>query len=115
MGFNGCSPMHVNLEGREFVILDYQHSDTQTFPHQKERENHWQYVWDCFNYMVWYAAKYRFPKPTFIDLIKFETDDHMEDAFVIHYKNASNGNAWQSEEYNAAKTEALNRVLGDVK
>jgi hypothetical protein len=37
----------------------------------------------------------------------------MEDAFVIHYKNASNGNAWQSEEYNAAKTEALARVLGD--
>ena len=36
----------------------------------------------------------------------------MEDAFVLHYKNASNGNAWQSDEYNALKTEALNRVLG---
>ena len=48
-------------------------------------------------------------------MIKFETDDHMEDAFVIHYKNASNGNAWQSEEYNAEKTEALNRVLGEIK
>ena len=71
-----------------------------------------QYVYDCFTYMVEYASKYQFPKPTFIDLIKFEEDDSMEDAFVLHYKNASNGNAWQSDEYNALKTEALNRVLG---
>jgi hypothetical protein len=42
-----------------------------------------------------------------------ETDDDMNDAFVIHYKNASNGNAWQSEEYNAAKTKALKNVLGE--
>ena len=62
--------------------------------------------------MVDYASKYQFPKPTFIDLIKFEEDDNMEDAFVLHYKNASNGNAWQSDEYNALKTRSLNRVLG---
>ena len=48
----------------------------------------------------------------FIDLIKFEEDDSMEDAFVLHYKNASNGNAWQSDDYNALKTRSLNRVLG---
>ena len=90
MGFNGCSPMHVNLVEKEFHILDYQHSDTQTFPHQKERENYWQYVYDCFTYMVDYGSYYQFPKPTFIDLIKFEEDDSMEDAFVLHYKNASN-------------------------
>jgi hypothetical protein len=112
MGFNGCSPMHVNLIEKEFHILDYQHSDTQTFPHQKERENYWQYVYDCFTYMVDYASKYQFPKPTFIDLIKFEEDDSMEDAFVLHYKNASNGNAWQSDDYNALKTRSLNKVLG---
>ena len=112
MGFNGCSPMHVNLKEEEFHILDYQHSNTQTFPHQKEREDYWQYAYDCFAYMVAYASKYQFPKPTFIDLIKFEEDDSMEDAFILHYKNASNGNAWQSDEYNALKTKALNRVLG---
>ena len=36
----------------------------------------------------------------------------MEEAFIMHYKNASNGNAWQTDEYNAAKTKALARVLG---
>ena len=111
MGFNGCSPMHVNLEEKEFLILDYQHSDTQTFPHQKERKDYWQYVYDCFTYMVSYAKKFDFPKPTFIDLIKFEVDDNMEDSFVLHYKNASNGNAWQTDEYNSEKTKALSRVL----
>ena len=84
-----------------------------SFPHQKEREDYWQYVYDCFTYMVEYATKHEFPKPTFIDLIKFETDDDMNDAFVLHYKNASNGNAWQTDEYNAAKTKALVRALGD--
>ncbi len=114
MGFNGCSPMHVNLEEKEFLILDYQHSDTQTFPHQKEREDYWQYVYDCFTYMVSYAKKFDFPKPTFIDLIKFEVDDNMEDSFVLHYKNASNGNAWQTDEYNTQKTKALSRVLTEL-
>ncbi len=106
--------MHLNLEEKEFHILDYQHSDTQTFPHQKERENYWQYVYDCFTYMVHYASKYQFPKPTFIDLIKFEEDDNMEESFILHYKNASNGNAWQSDEYNSKKTEALSRVLSEL-
>ncbi len=113
MGFNGCSPMHVNLENKEFHIIDYQESDKRTFPHQKEREDHWQYVYDCFAYMVNFGEKYGFPKPTFIDLVKFEEDDDMENSFIIHYKNASNGNAWQSEEYNQEKTNALGRVLNE--
>ena len=53
--------------------------------------------------MVDYANKYDFPKPTFIDLIKFETDDNMEDAFILHYKNGSNSNVWQNEDYNDKK------------
>ena len=56
----------------------------------------------------------KFPKPTFIDLIKFEIDDNMEDAFILHYKNASNGNAWQSDEYNSKKTKALSNVLSEL-
>lgn len=111
MGFNGCSPMHVNLEEGEFVIIDYQESNKRTFPHQKERENHWEYVYNCFTHMVDYANKYEFPKPTFIDLIKFETDDNMEDAFILHYKNGSNSNVWQNEDYNIKKTKSLERVL----
>ena len=114
MGLNGCAPMHVNLDNNEFIILDYQESNERTFPHQKERKEYWQYLHDCFSYMVQYAAKYEFPKPTFIDLIKFEVDDNMEDAFILHYKNASNGNAWQSDEYNSKKTKALSNVLSEL-
>ena len=114
MGLNGCSPMHVNLDNNEFIILDYQESNKRTFPHQKEREEYWQYLHDCFSYMEQYGAKYEFPKPTFIDLIKFEIDDNMEDAFILHYKNASNGNAWQSDEYNSKKTKALSNVLSEL-
>ena len=61
--------------------------------------------------MVDYANKYDFPKPTFIDLIKFETDDNMENAFILHYKNGSNSNVWQNEDYNVKKTNSLERVL----
>ena len=70
-------------------------------------------MYDCFAYMVNFGEKYGFPKPTFIDLVKFEEDDDMENSFIIHYKNASNGNAWQSEEYNQEKTNALGRVLNE--
>jgi len=38
----------------------------------------------------------------------------MEDAFILHYKNASNGNAWQSDEYNSKKTKALSKVLSEL-
>ena len=111
MGFNGCSPMHVNLDDGEFVILDYQHSNHKTFPHQKHRDDYWQYVYDCFTYMVKFAEDNLFPKPTFIDLIKFEEDDDMKESFILHYKNGSNSNVWQNEDYNNKKTVSLNKVL----
>ena len=111
MGFNGCSPMHVNLDDGEFVILDYQHSNNKTFPHQKHRDDYWQYVYDCFTYMVKFAEDNSFPKPTFIDLIKFEEDDDMKESFILHYKNGSNSNVWQNEDYNNKKTVSLNKVL----
>ena len=111
MGFNGCSPMHVNLDDGEFVILDYQHSNHKTFPHQKHRDDYWQYVYDCFTYMVKFAEDNSFPKPTFIDLIKFEEDDDMKESFILHYKNGSNSNVWQNEDYNNKKTVSLNKGL----
>ena len=61
--------------------------------------------------MVEFGEKYEFPKPTFIDLVKFDDDDDMDKAFILHYKNASNSNPWQTEEYNEAKTQALKNVL----
>ena len=37
----------------------------------------------------------------------------MDKAFILHYKNASNSNPWQTEEYNEAKTKALKNVLNE--
>ena len=37
----------------------------------------------------------------------------MDKAFVLHYKNASNSNPWQTSEYNESKTKALNNVLNE--
>ena len=112
-GFNGCSPMHVNLKENEFYIIDYQESNKRTFPHQKERENYWQYVHYCFTYMVNLSEKFGFPKPTFIDLVKFSDDDDLDNSFIFHYKNASNSNPWQTEQYNKEKTTALNKLLDE--
>ena len=63
--------------------------------------------------MVEFATKYEFPKPTFIDLVKFDDDDEMDKAFILHYKNASNSNPWQTDKYNASKTQALKNVLDE--
>ena len=61
--------------------------------------------------------KYEFPKPTFIDLIKFEEDDSMEREKLHYYKNAkSNGNIRRLMNIMLQEdTEKLSRVLGDVK
>ena len=64
--------------------------------------------------MVKFANDYSFPKPTFIDLIKLEEDDDMSDAFILHYKNGSNSNVWQNDNYNDNKTMSLNKVLSKL-
>ena len=63
--------------------------------------------------MVEFAGKFKFPKPTFIDLIKVETDDDISNAFVFHYKNASNSHSWMGDQYNTNKTTALYNVLNE--
>ena len=60
-----------------------------------------------------FASKHKFPKPTFIDFIKVETDDDIKNAFVFHYKNASNSHSWMGEQYNVEKTKALYSVLNE--
>ena len=74
-----------NLEGREFVILDYQHLILR-LSHIKKKERITGSMSGIVS-TIWYGMLLSIkPKPTFIDLIKFETDDRMEDAFVIHYR-----------------------------
>jgi len=35
----------------------------------------------------------------------------MKESFILHYKNGSNSNVWQNEDYNNKKTVSLNKVL----
>lgn len=123
VGLNGSWPIHVKYNKEKNYILPFdefsikiinvQDSDKRTYPHQKERNNYWKYVHKCFQYMVEFAAKHKFPKPTFIDLIKVETDDEIENAFIFHYKNASNSHSWMGNQYNIDKTKALYSVLDE--
>ena len=123
VGINGSWPIHVKYDPiknyiplfNEFSIkiINVQESDKRTYPHQKERTNYWKYVRNCFQYMMEFASKHKFPKPTFIDFIKVETDDDIKNAFVFHYKNASNSHSWMGDQYNIDKTKALYSVLNE--
>lgn len=91
-------------------------SDERSYPHQKKRENYWDYFKNAFQYIIdEFVVKYNFPKPSFIDLIKVETDDNMKDSFIFHYKNASNSHVWMGEDYNLKKTESLKMLLNNLK
>jgi hypothetical protein len=53
---------------------------------------------------------------SFVDFLKFETDDNLlQDAFIFHYKNASNTLPWMKGDigvqYNQIKTQALQNLL----
>lgn len=124
VGLNGSWPIHVECDPEKNYILPFheftikiinvQESEKRTYPHQKERDNYWKYIRSCFQYMMTeFSAKHKFPKPTFIDLIKFETDDNIENAFIFHYKNASNGHCWMTQQYNEEKTKALQSVFNE--
>ena len=124
VGLNGCYALHVNFSHDENTIIPFeeksavkimgaQDSDVRALPHQIERSNFWEYLRRSFQYIIDnFSVKHEFPKPTFIDLIKFETDD-IEDAFIFHYKNASNDHCWQNEQYNQSKTKSLHKVLNE--
>jgi hypothetical protein len=114
---NGCSEFKINFEEETLDITQYQHSDSKTFPHQIDRENYWEYF--CKNYCKIrdITNEYNFPKPTFVDFMKLEKDNSIDDAFIFHYKNASNTLPWMKgdvgEVYNKNKTECLIKFLSE--
>jgi hypothetical protein len=116
INYSGCGQMFANFETGEVEIRDYQESNLRTFPHQKERENYWEYVYENVMIITKIAAENKFPRPTFVDFIKFESDDNLlQDAFIFHYKNASNTLPWMKgntgDQYNQYKTIALQNLL----
>jgi hypothetical protein len=117
---NGCAQMFANFDKGTVEIKNYQESNFRTYPHQIERENYWEYVYNNFDIIIKVAKENNFPKPTFIDMMKFETDNNLlQDAFIFHYKNASNTLPWMKGEvgevYNKEKTECLKKFLSDLK
>lgn len=124
VGINGCYAIHVNFSHEENKIIPFdensavkimgaQDSDERALPHQTKRQNFLDYWKNAYQYIIDnFAVKYQFPKPTFIDLMKFE-DEEIQESFIFHYKNASNGHPWQSPEYNERKTISLMKVLND--
>jgi hypothetical protein len=118
INYSGCGQMFANFETGEVEIRDYQESNLRTFPHQKERENYWEYVYENIMTIIKVAAENNFPRPTFVDFIKFETDDNLlQDAFIFHYKNASNTLPWMKgdvgTQYNETKTQCLKNLLNE--
>ena len=92
------------------------HSNTKTFPHQTDRENYWEYVYDNYSKIIKIARKNQFPVPTYVDFLKLEKDkDVIADSFIFHYKNASNTLPWMSGDtgiqYNHYKTQGLQNLL----
>ena len=117
IGINGCAPMYLNFDNVTVEILAHQYSDQKTFPHQKERGNYWEYLYNIYDYIIKFVNSKKFPKPSFIDFIKFEDEDAIETSFIFHYKNASNTLPWMigenGENYNKEKTECLKKFLND--
>lgn len=116
VNYSGCGQMFADFEKGEVEIRDYQESNLRTFPHQTERENYWEYVYKNFDTIMKVARENNFPKPTFVDMLKFETDENLlQDAFIFHYKNASNTLPWMKGDvgiqYNQIKTQALRNLL----
>lgn len=116
VNYSGCGQMFADFDNGEVEIKDYQESNLRTFPHQTERENYWEYVYENFDTIMKVAKENDFPKPTFVDMLKFETDESLlQDAFIFHYKNASNTLPWMKGDvgiqYNQIKTQALQNLL----
>jgi hypothetical protein len=112
---NGCSQMFADFEKCTVDIKNYQHSNKKTFPHQTDRDNYWEYVYENYMDIIKVMEKYDFPKPTFVDFMKLEKDNNvLKDSFIFHYKNASNTLPWMNENYNEIKTEALKRFLESI-
>lgn len=115
LSLNGCAQYWADFEKLELSSGEAQAllpPSPKTFPHQTDREDYWDYFYNNWVKLLEIVEGYGFPKPTFIDFIKLEKDDSIEDSFIFHYKAASNYMPWADEKYNQEKTTAFRKLLG---
>lgn len=110
---NGSFDIFIDIQSNKVNIPVKPYSDKKIFPHEIERENIWNYPLSFLFSMLKWTNKFNFPKPTFVDLIKVENDDSIDQSFIFHYKAGSNYMPWATQEYNELKTESLFKVLQD--
>lgn len=111
---NGCAQYFVNFKEKHIRATDPQAlipPNTKTFPHQSERPDYWSYFNSNFTKIKNISQQYNFPTPTYMDLIKLESENDINNSFIIHYKSASNYQPWATPDYNSQKTSALKNFL----
>ena len=111
---NGCAQYFADFTDDTLDARDPQASlppAPKTFPHQKDRQEYWEYFYNMFSRLTEISKQYSFPKPTYFDFLKAEEEDNIDNAFIFHYKAAGNYEPFQNDKYNSEKTEALKKVL----
>jgi hypothetical protein len=108
---NGSFELIVDIQSNTVTIPKNPWSNEKIFPHQKESENILNYSLEFLFSMMKWIEKFNFPKPIFVDLIKIENNDFIDECFIFHYKAGSNYMPWANEEYNSSKTKSLFKVL----
>jgi len=115
ISINGCAQYFLNFDRKHIEIRDPRtppfNINNKSFPHQKDRSDYLNYFIQNCEYLKQFRDKFNFPKPSYFDLIKLEKNDLISDAFIIHYKSASNYQPWASSEYNFQKTEVFKHIL----
>lgn len=114
---NGCAQYFMNLENKKLEIRDPRtlvyDDNLKSFPHQISRPHYWEYFLNNYSDINKIVTKYNFPKPIYLDFIKFEKDETIDTSFILHYKSASNYQAWANDDYNINKTTILKTFLKD--
>lgn len=115
LSLNGCAQYWADFQKLELSAGESQAllpPAPKTFPHQTNRDDYWDYFYSNYSKLLEIVESYDFPKPTFIDFLKLEKDDSIEESFVFHYKAGSNYMPWATQEYNQKKTTAFHKLLG---
>jgi hypothetical protein len=117
VSINGSALYFVDFNNKELFSNEPQARlplNKKTFPHQTERQNYSNYFYANYEKIKKLINSYNFPKPSYIDLIKLENADDMNESFIFHYKSASNYQQWATQDYNINKTKSLKTFLDNT-
>lgn len=99
-----------------FTIYEFDQrmiSNTRCFPYEREQRNYLEYyvrnILKVEEFMHHYQLA--FPRPTYFDLLSYDSFESEKDFFVFHYKSGSNYQPWATAEYNELKTRELEKLL----